>query len=350
MLNLFGSTARFTAVILPNSGLPGAIKGIAPETAATAENLLYACRMKEISLLICLLCTALPCLAVKAELIEDAAKECAYCDDWNKAQAPFKVHGNTWYVGTEGLGAVLLVTDAGLVLIDGALAQSAHLIEENIRAAGFDPLQIKYILNSHAHYDHAGGISALQRYTGAQVLASLGSLAVLQSGEVGEEDPQYGFGGEANRFPAVENVNLVANQQTITLGNTTLTAHYTPGHTAGGTTWTWESCEDSSCLDMVYADSLSPVSAEGFRFSDPDTSPNNAELISSSAALVRDLPCDILLAPHPSLFQMAEKLTTLAAHPDSNPFVDGSACAAYAKHFEDWLARRLPEEARDQAE
>lgn len=300
--------------------------------------------MKKIALLICLIHTALFCLSAEAELTEDAAKECASCDGWNKPQTPFKVHGNTWFVGTEGLGAALIVTDAGLVLIDGALAQSARLIEENIRAAGFDPLQIKYILNSHAHYDHAGGIAALQRHTGAQVLASAGSLAVLQSGEVGTDDPQFDFGVEANRFPAVENVNLVANQQTLTLGNTTLTAHYTPGHTPGGTTWTWQSCEGSNCLDMVYADSLSPVSAEGFRFSDSNRTPNNAYQISNSAELIGSLPCDILLAPHPSLFQMEEKLASLAANPDTNPFIDSGACAAYADYFEDWLARRVAQE------
>ncbi|HET6565378.1 MAG TPA: subclass B3 metallo-beta-lactamase [Xanthomonadales bacterium] len=280
-----------------------------------------------------------------AGLVEDAAKECSFCDDWNKPQAAFHVYGNTWYVGTKGLGAILVATDEGLILIDGALAQSAHLIDENIRAAGFDPLDIKYILNSHAHFDHAGGIAALQRYTGAQALASEGSLAALQSGEVGKDDPQFGFGVEANRFPAVENVGLVANQQTVRLGDTELTAHYTPGHTPGGTTWTWQSCEGSNCLDMVYADSLSPVSADGFRFSDPDISPNSAQQLSSSIALIQDLPCDILLAPHPFLFRMEEKLAAREADSRINPFIDSSACSGYGDYFAEWLDRRLAEES-----
>lgn len=301
--------------------------------------------MRKTALLICLLCAAPNPYAARAELIEDAAKACSYCAGWNTPQAPFKVYGNTWYVGTQGLGAILIVTDAGLILIDGALAQSAKLIEANVRAAGFDPLDIKYILNSHAHFDHAGGIAALQRFTGAQVLASAGSLAVLQSGELGSDDPQFGFGVEANRFPAIQNVAGVADQQTLTLGNTTLTAHYTPGHTPGGTTWTWQSCENSSCLDMVYADSLSPVSADGFRFSDPSIAPNNAQQISSSIALIRDLPCDILLAPHPFLFRMEDKLATPEADPPVNPFIDPLACAAYADYFTDWLARRQAEES-----
>jgi metallo-beta-lactamase class B len=296
--------------------------------------------MKNIALVLLLL---IPSLA-HAELAEDAPKSCSFCEGWNQPQKPFHVYGNTWYVGTRGLAAILVVTDEGLVLIDGALPQSARLIDENIRAAGFDPLEIKYILNSHAHFDHAGGVAALQRYTGARVLASEGSLAVLQSGEVGSDDPQYGFGAEANRFPAVQNVSLIADQQTLTLGNTTLTAHYTPGHTPGGTTWTWQSCEGTNCLNVVYADSLSPVSADGFRFSDPDISPNHAQQISNSAALVRGLPCDILLAPHPFLFRMEDKLAALAASPDTNPFIEAKACAGYADYFDEWLARRLAEE------
>jgi len=192
-----------------------------------------------------------------AGLVEDAPKDCAYCEAWNTAQRPYQVHGNTWYVGTEGLASLLVVTDAGLILIDGALAQSAHLIVANIRQIGYDPLDIKYILNSHAHFDHAGGIAALQEFTGAQVLASAGSVAVLRSGEVADSDPQYNFGVEANRFPAVRNVDLIGNEETLALGNTTLTAHYTPGHAPGGTTWTWRSCEESTCLNIVYADSLS---------------------------------------------------------------------------------------------
>ncbi len=308
--------------------------------------------MKKITTVIylCWLSLTLFSPAAKAELVEDAAKVCDFCEDWNKSQAPFKVFGNTWYVGTQGLASILIVTDAGLILIDGALSQSAHLIEANIRRAGFDPLDIKYILNSHAHFDHAGGLAALQRLSGAQVLASAGSLEVLQSGELSAYDPQYGFGVEANRFPAAQNVELIADQETFTLGNTTLTAHYTPGHTPGGTSWTWQSCEASQCLNMVYADSLSPVSAEGFRFSGPDDSPNNAEQISNSADLIRQLPCNVLLAPHPFLIRMEEKLAAREAGTATNPFIEPGACGAYADHFDQWLARRVAEEAANDPE
>lgn len=295
--------------------------------------------------LLTLMLLALMATGLRADLVEDAPKDCTNCAAWNVPQEPFKVYGNTWYVGTEGLAAVLVVTDAGLILIDGGLAQSAPLIDANIRQIGFDPLNIKYILNSHAHYDHAGGIAALQEFTGAQVLASEGSIAVLRSGELADTDPQFNFGVEANRFPPVADVELMGNEGAVTLGDTTLTAHYTPGHTPGGTTWTWQSCEHFTCLNIVYADSLSAVSAEGFLFSDPDSSPNNAQQILTSTSLIRELPCDILLAPHPVLIKMDEKLATHAANPEVNPFIDPGACAAYADYFEAWLARRLEEES-----
>jgi len=291
---------------------------------------------------------ALASFCTHAELIEDSPKECAYCESWNAPQEPFQVYGNTWYVGTKGLAALLVVTDSGLILIDGALAQSASLIDANIRKIGFDPLNIKYIINSHAHFDHAGGIAALQKHTGAQVLASENSVAALQSGEVAANDPQFNFGVEANRFPAVNHVSLIADRETLTLGNTTLKAWYTPGHTPGGTTWTWQSCEQSNCLDIVYADSLSAVSAEGFRFS--DAANPNARQIRASAAVIRELPCDMLLAPHPFLINMDDKLAAGAMDPETNPFIVPGECVAYADYFDGWVARRLEEEAVEASE
>jgi metallo-beta-lactamase class B len=290
-----------------------------------------------------LFCTPL----MHAQLAEDPPKDCRNCESWNQPQEPYRVYGNTWYVGTAGLASILIKTDEGLILLDGALSQSAGQIEQNIRKLGFDPGEIRYLLNSHAHYDHAGGLNALQKLSQAQVLASVDSVEVLSTGELAPEDPQFGFGSEHNRFPAVSNVSEVADGGKVTLGEVTLTAHYTPGHTPGGTTWTWQSCEEGGCLDVVYADSLSAVSAEGFRVTDPSRTPTVAEQITASAQLVRELDCDVLLAPHPFLFQMPEKLEAMASNPNTNPFIDTAACDAYAAYFDDWLVRRLEEEAAE---
>jgi len=282
---------------------------------------------------------------VFAKWVPDPPKECEWCESWNEPQPAFHVFGNTWYVGTAGLAAILVVTDAGLILIDGALPQSAPLIKDNIVAAGYDASEIRYILNSHAHFDHAGGIAALQRYSNATVLASPESAPVLQSGEVNPADPQFGFGVEANQFPAVQNVYPIRHGALVSSGGITLTAILTPGHTPGGTTWTWQSCEKDRCLQMVYADSLSAVSAEGFLFSEQQDKNGAAANIRASTQRIRRLRCDILLAPHPFLINMKEKLEQRQLDPSSEPFIDEGACARYADYFDEWLVRRLAEES-----
>lgn len=284
------------------------------------------------------LAAALPTLAL--ELKPDKAQTCKNCDAWNEAQAPFRVHGDTYYVGTAGLSAVLIDTGEGLILIDGALAQSAPLIDDNIRQLGFETTDIRIILNSHAHYDHAGGVNALQSYTGARVLASEASRTALSQGNLEPDDPQFGFGPEHNGFPAVAGVEVIEDRGAVRLGNTTLTLYHTPGHTPGGSTWTWQSCDDEGCLDIVYADSISAVSAEGYRFAD-----GAAEDIRASAARIAALPCDLLLSPHPFLFQMQDKLAARTEQPDADPFIDGEACRVYGEYFDEWLDKRLAQES-----
>ncbi|MDY6949307.1 MAG: MBL fold metallo-hydrolase, partial [Pseudomonadota bacterium] len=101
-----------------------------------------------------------------------ASIDCSQCEAWNREQAPFRIFGNTYYVGPHGLSAVLITSPAGHVLIDAALPQSAPLIARHVQQLGFEMSDVKIILNSHAHYDHAGGIAELQKLSGAKVLAS----------------------------------------------------------------------------------------------------------------------------------------------------------------------------------
>ncbi|HEX8384641.1 MAG TPA: subclass B3 metallo-beta-lactamase, partial [Rubricoccaceae bacterium] len=224
---------------------------------------------------------------------------------------PVPVYGNTYYVGTSGLSAVLVTSPEGHVLIDGALNESAPLIAANVEALGFRVEDVELILNSHAHFDHAGGIAALQRASGAAVAASPSSAAVLAAGAPGPDDPQY-----ADLLPLpmapVRPVRVLADGETVRVGPLALTAHFTPGHTAGGTTWTWTSCEDGRCLDMVYADSLTPISEEGYRFSQSDRYPSVLADFERSYAVLEGLPCDVLLAPHPGAAGRFERLDARA--------------------------------------
>ena len=203
-------------------------------------------------------------LAVADEPLQaDPAKACFDCEEWNEPHEPFLIFGNTYYVGTAGLTAILIDGGSELALIDGALPQSAPIIAANIRALGFDPREISTVMLSHAHFDHAGGINALQTYTGARVLSSEEGAKALRAGDLLEDDPQFGQPEAGRTFPAVSNVVAIADGDSIAVGDAQVIGVYTPGHTPGGMSWTWRACEKDRCLTVVYADSLRSVSADG---------------------------------------------------------------------------------------
>jgi metallo-beta-lactamase class B len=291
-----------------------------------------------------LLAAPAPAPAHHSRLKPDAPKHCDSCTSWNAPLEPFRVYGNTYYVGVAGLSSVLLTSDDGLILLDGGLSQSAPLIDANIRKLGFRTEDVRLIVNSHAHYDHAGGIAALQRLSGATVAASASGARAIERGEPVPDDPQFRFGRKANRFPRVNNVRVVADGEVLRVGALAITAHLTPGHTPGSTTWTWRSCEGERCLDVVYADSLNAVSAPGYKFSGDATHGSLEETFRKSMATIAALPCDVLLAVHPGFAGLDEKLARRQAGAAENPFIDPSACRTYASEAGQRLDRRLQEE------
>ncbi len=281
------------------------------------------------------------------------APSCSNCVVWNRPQAPFTIYGNTYYVGPHGLSSILIRSDAGLVLIDGALPESAPMIAQHIRALGFAMHDVKIILNTHAHFDHAGGIAELERLSGAEVYASPWSAAVLTTGAVGRADPQY---GSLRPIHPVAHVRTLHDGEVVRLGSLVLTAHFTPGHTPGGTTWTWQSCEAGRCLHMVYADSLSAVSAEGFRFSHNSSYPNVLADFQHSFTVVDQVPCDILMTPHPDASDFWERIGEEAAErsgkagsktmqsPSQHPLIDPTACRRLAEESRQDLQSRIAAE------
>jgi metallo-beta-lactamase class B len=287
--------------------------------------------------------------AGRLTLKADPPKKCESCASWNVVKEPFRVFGNTYYVGMAGVSAVLITSDRGLILLDGGLPQSAPLIDASIRKLGFRTEDLRLIVNSHAHFDHAGGIAALQRVSGAIVAASASGARAIENGEPPATDPQNDFGKDANGFPPVKGVKVVADGETLRVGDLAVTAHLTPGHTPGSTTWTWRSCEGSRCLEIVYADSLNPVSAAGFRFTGDATRPSIEAAFRRSIATVGSLPCDILLAVHPSFAGMEDKLRRRRERPGSEPFVDPTACRTYASDAAQRLDQRIAEEAKSSA-
>lgn len=273
----------------------------------------------------------------------DPAIKCDSCAEWNQPRQPFKVFGNTYYVGVAGVSAVLIASDAGLILVDGALPQSVPLIDAGIRALGFKTEDIKLILNGHTHYDHAGGLNALQRFTGARVATGKAGVRALEQGKPTPDDPQFGFAD--NAFPPVSNVHGVVDGEVLRVGDLAVTAHATPGHTPGGTTWSWRSCEGARCLDVVYADSISAVAAPGYRFSGDATHPSIVESFRRSITTMAKLPCDIMIGAHPSVSDLDGKLKRRAEQPGGpNPFIEPGACRTLAAAAMKGLDDRVAEE------
>lgn len=294
-------------------------------------------------LLLVLIALALPsALTAQADsaATEQSEPSCTACAEWNAPQRPFQIYGNTYYVGPRGLGAVLVTSPDGHVLIDGALPESAPLIAENIRELGFRVEDIRLILNSHAHFDHAGGIAALQQVSGAEVAASPSSRRVIERGRSGRDDPQF---GELASFPSVDDIREITDGETLQVGPLALTAHFTPGHTPGGTTWSWRSCEGQRCLDLVYADSQTPVSAESFEFTRSRYYPNAISDFERSHSVLERLPCDILVTTHPGASRLWERLEAREqGTPDA--LIDPDACRRYAAAARTMLERRVARE------
>lgn len=261
--------------------------------------------------------------------------------EWNAPQQPFKVFGNTYYVGPHGLSSILIKTSHGLVLIDGDLPESAPRIEANIRALGLRVSDIRWILNSHAHGDHAGGIAQLQRASGAQVLASKAGAHAMELGGLDPDDPQYGL---SPGYAPVHHIRVVADGEVLHLGGVDITAHYTPGHTPGSTSWTWRSCEGGTCLNVVYADSLTALTNAHYRYLDSPAHPHSEEDFRRSIATVAALPCDILLTPHPDASGFWDKVQQRKAGVRPDPLVDRTACKAYAAEAEKNLDALLQKE------
>jgi metallo-beta-lactamase class B len=277
----------------------------------------------------------------QTEIVADPAFPCeGFCATYNEPQPPFKIFGGTYYVGTTRLSTLLITSDDGHILVDGGFPGAAPVIAENIRSLGFDPADIRLIVNSHTHIDHIGSIAAFQQATGAEVAASAAAADAMEAGHAMPNDPQYRDTPDPD-FPPVANLRRVQDGEMLSVGDNTITAHFTPGHTPGGTSWTWQECEGETCYDIAYADSLNPISSDTFEYS---ANPDYLAAFRNSIQVVKDLPCDIAVVPHPELVGLLEKVA--AGEPaDADAFVDPGACAAYAEMFQALLEERLAQEA-----
>jgi metallo-beta-lactamase class B len=242
---------------------------------------------------------------------------------------------NTYYVGTCGISAILVTGSKGGILIDGGPANAARLIARNIEALGFRLTDVKILLHSHEHHDHVGGLAELQRLTGARLLASPEAAPVLASGQADAADPQF---DEHASFPAARVDGIVKDDDVVTLGDLALHAVATPGHTPGALSWYWNASPGGDKgARIVYADSLTPVSSAGYRFSDHT---KYLAAFRASLAKIAALGCRNILSPHPSASGMRANVVTHGYY-SATP----TACKDYAGGLSKRLDERLSKEA-----
>ena len=260
------------------------------------------------------------------------AKVCGDSTDWDKAAPPVRIHANSYLVGTCGISSILITGEDGHVLIDSGTEAGAELVAANIRELGFKLSDVRFLLISHEHVDHVGGIARLQQLTGATLVSSAAAEKVLNSGIPSTDDPQAGM---HKPFPAASVGRVVGDGSDVRLGNLRLFAMTTPGHTPGATSWRWESCDGGVCRTMVYADSLSPISRDDYKFS---AHPAYLAAYRASLAKIAGSPCEILLTPHPSASAMKERMT------GKQKLFDPEGCRNYAASLTKRVDERVAKE------
>jgi glyoxylase-like metal-dependent hydrolase (beta-lactamase superfamily II) len=212
---------------------------------------------------------------------------------WTRPYAPFAVTDTITYVGTEGIAAWLIRTPAGAVLVDAGMEQSADLVAGNIERAGVRLRDVKWILLTHAHFDHAGALARLKALTGARVAAGAGDRAALQSGF-----PPGETSYEPVRFPAVRIDRAVRGGERIALGGMTLTALAMPGHTPGCTGWVLNTTDRGKPRTVVFPCSLTVA---GNRLVGNRRYPGIVADFRRSFAAASRQPADIVLPSHPEV-------------------------------------------------
>ena len=264
--------------------------------------------------------------------VADWRSACAGKDGWSDPAPPLNVFGNVYDVGTCGITVLLITSDKGHVLLDGGTAEAAPHIAANIERLGFKLGDVKLIGASHEHHDHVGGIAQLQRLTGATVMAAPAAFNTLETGILDPDDPQSGLHAP---FPGVKVERILFDGEVVRVGPLRLTPHFTPGHAPGSTSWSWRSCEGERCVTIVYADSVTAVSADSYRFSDHR---RYVATFRDSLATLGRLKCDLLVTPHPAASNFIDRLEAKA------PLIGPGQCADYARKGLGALDSRLERE------
>jgi len=257
---------------------------------------------------------------------------------WNTPTEPFRIIDNVYYVGTDGLASYLITSPQGHILVDTVMPESTSQIKASIEKLGFKVADIKYLLNTHAHIDHTGGFAEMKQASGAQMIAGEADKSLLEGG--------YYPGAKEEtllQFPPVKVDRSVREGETVAIGNVTLTARATPGHSPGCTSWEFN-VKDGDATRSVLIFCSGTVALN--RLVGNPTYPGIVDDYKKTFARAKAMKVDVLLAPHPEMYKMQEKRAKLAdgvPNPFVNPGEFNDYAATLEKAFEDALAKQTAE-------
>lgn len=258
---------------------------------------------------------------------------------WNQPVEPYRIVGNVHYVGASDITSYLITTPEGHILLDGGFEETVPIIRESVRKLGFRIEDVKILLNSHAHYDHAAGLAELKKLTGATFYASEKDAPLHARGGKGD----FHFGDDL-AYPPIQADRLLKDGDKVTLGGVTLTAHLTPGHTPGNTTWTMKVKEGQESYAVAFVSS--PTINPGVVLTNNPRYPEIADDYATTFRVLKSLPCDVFLGSHANFFDGLKKGERLRKGETPNPFIDPKGCREFIekreKIYKDQLAKERP--------
>ncbi len=260
-------------------------------------------------------------------------------NNFNEKHEPFRVIGNIYWVGHTEVGAFLIRTSQGLILMDTTSTEQSAWVKENIEKLGFQVRDIKYILNSHTHEEHMGGFPMFRELSGAKIVAS--KLAAEEMAVGGRTDFREDGSQQYTPFRADQ---VIEDGGKVTLGDVTLTARLTPGHTKGCTTWTMPVEEDGRRYNAVFFCGMATAGIDRAPLLNNPKYPNIVEDYQRSFRLLRSLPCDVFLYARASTIKMHEKQARLKRGEKPNPYVDPAGCKGYIDHYDEEFTTQLTQQ------
>jgi len=263
----------------------------------------------------------------------------AQSPDWTAPFPPHKIADNLYYVGSKGLASYLITTPQGNIIINSSLESSVPMIKASVEKLGFKFGDTKILLISHAHWDHDAGSAALKKATGAQYMVMDSDVPVVQSG--GKEDFQY-WNQPNTMYPPAKVDRVLHDGDTVKLGNMTLTAHKTPGHTKGCTTWTFQTTDKGKRYNVVIIGS--PNVNAGYKLVNNARYPEIAKDYETTFRVLKSLPCDIFLGAHGDYYGLLAKYPKLQAG-GANPFIDPAGYKAYVAEREQAFRSELKKQS-----